>query len=260
MPNVVQVIVNADDLGMSPEVNDATFELIGQGKVTSATMLANAPSIADACQRIGNFSSCSFGVHLNITQFKPLTGPEGLRPLLSEDGMFSGYDRVRSGVRDSGLKNAVFSEFCAQIEACRSAGVEISHIDSHHHVHTILWIFPILKKVQKRFNIRRVRLTVNLYSPKDPASVQIQIKKAAYNFLLRSYVKTATTGAFADFQTFYECATASVLKNKVIEAMVHPGNIEYEGSQEETDLLRTPWEDQLRIPIELINYNNLPTR
>ena len=260
MPDVVKVIVNADDLGMYPEANDATFELIGQGKVTSATMLANAPSIEDALQRVGNFGSCSFGVHLNITQFKPLTGPEGLRQLLGEDGMFSGYDKVRSAVRDSGLKNAVFLEFCAQIEACQSAGVEISHIDSHHHVHTILWIFPILKKVQKRFNIRRVRLTTNLFSPKNPASAPLQIKKAAYNFLLRSYVKTATTGAFADFQTFYECATASVLKNKVIEAMVHPGNIEYEGSQDETDLLRTPWEDQLRIPIELINYNNLPTR
>ena len=101
---------------------------------------------------------------------------------------------------------------------------------------------------------------MNLYRPREPASAQIRIKKAAYNFLLRHYVKTATTGAFADFQTFYECATTSVLNNKMIEAMVHPGNIDYEGSQEETDLLRTPWEDQLRFPIELINYNNLPTR
>jgi hypothetical protein len=28
-------------------------------------------------------------------------------------------------------------------------------------------------------------------------------------------------------------------KNKIIEVMVHPGNVDYEGSQEETDPLRT---------------------
>ena len=98
---------------------------------------------------------------------------------------------------------------------------------------------------------------MNLYRPNDPASAQIKIKKAAYNFLLRHYVKTATTGGFADFQTFHEYATISVPKHKMIEAMVHPGNPDYEGSQEETELLRTPWEGQLRFPVQLINYNNL---
>ena len=84
MPSAIEVIVNADDLGMSPEVNEVTFELIENGKVTSATMLANAPSIEDACQRIGNYGSCSFGVHLNITEFKPLTKSEGIQQLLNE--------------------------------------------------------------------------------------------------------------------------------------------------------------------------------
>ena len=260
MPNVVKIIVNADDLGITPEVNDAIFDLMGQGKVTSATMIANAPYIEDACRQIGRYGSCSFGVHLNIAEFKPLSEPEGIRQLLNEDGTFAGYDRVRHAARNSGLADAVFLEFCAQIEMCRSAGVEISHIDSHQHVHTIPWIFPILKRVQKTFNIHRVRISKNLFGPREPASPQLRLKKAAYNFLIRHYVKTATTGAFADFRTFYECATASVLNNKQIEAMVHPGSIDYDWSKEETDLLLTDWEDRLRFPIELINYNALPPR
>ena len=101
---------------------------------------------------------------------------------------------------------------------------------------------------------------MNLYRPQEHASAQLRMKKAAYNFFLRHYISTATTGAFADFLTFYECATASVLNKKRIEAMVHPGNIDYQGSQEETDLLRTPWEDQLSFPVKLINYNDLPLR
>ena len=45
MQNIVQIIVNADDLGATPKVNDDTFELIDKGKVTSATMIANAPHL-----------------------------------------------------------------------------------------------------------------------------------------------------------------------------------------------------------------------
>ena len=260
MPNAVQIIVNADDLGATYKVNDVTFGLIAQGKVTSTTMLANGPCIDDAYQRISGCDSASFGVHLNITEHQPLNPTEEIRPLLNEDGRFAGYGRVRSVARDKGLANAVFLEFCAQIEKCKSAGVDISHIDSHHHVHLVPWIFPILKRVQRKFNIGRVRISKNLYSPRESVSNQLRIKKSAYNFLLRNYIKTSTTAGFADLCTFYECATSSVLKHKNIEVMVHPGLIAYEGNQEETELLRSPWESELRFPVELINYHNLPLR
>jgi len=260
MSQTVQVIVNADDLGATPMVNDVIFELMGKGKVTSATIIANSPCVEDAWQRLGNHVSCSFGVHLNITEFQPLTDGSGLHQLLDDDGGFAGYDCVRDANRDSELKQGVLSEFLAQIERCQSAGVEISHIDSHHHVHTIPWIFPILKKVQKQFDIRRVRISKNIYSPRDPISTKLRIKKIAYNTLLRNYFRTSTTGAFCDFQTFYEYASSRLLGHKKIEVMVHPGLIEYEGSVEETELLRTSWESQLKFPVELISFNDLDSR
>ena len=260
MRNIVQIIVNADDLGATPKVNDDTFELIDKGKVTSATMIANAPHFEGACQRIASYDSCSFGVHLNLTEFHPLVQTEAIQPLLDENGEFSGYDRVLSVTRSASLTEAVFTEFCAQMERCISAGVEVSHMDSHHHVHTIPWVMWVLKRVEKKFNIRRVRISKNIYGPRQPAPAKLRIKKAAYNFLLRHYVKTVTTDGFSEFQAFHEMATTTVLKHKIIELMIHPGSIDYEGSEEETDLLRTDWENQLMFPVELISYANLPLR
>jgi len=40
----IAIIVNADDLGMSAAVNEATCDLISKGRVSSATLLANAPA------------------------------------------------------------------------------------------------------------------------------------------------------------------------------------------------------------------------
>ena len=83
MANVVQIIVNADDLGASQMVNDVTFDLVAQGKVTSATMIANAPFLDDALHRIGGNNSCSFGVHLNLSEFQPLTDSRAIQVAFS---------------------------------------------------------------------------------------------------------------------------------------------------------------------------------
>ncbi len=70
----IAIVVNADDLGMSHEVNEATFDLLSKGRISSATMMANAPATREAATQVSKFPRCSFGVHLNLTQFEPLTG------------------------------------------------------------------------------------------------------------------------------------------------------------------------------------------
>ena len=39
----LNIVINADDLGISCEVNGAIFDLIEQGIVTSSTAVANGP-------------------------------------------------------------------------------------------------------------------------------------------------------------------------------------------------------------------------
>ncbi len=252
--NPMNLIINADDLGMNREVNEATFGLMEQGLLTSASIIANSPNVEEACANIANYPQISFGVHLNVSEFAPLGDISLLSPLLDEDGKFVS-DRLWQISVDSKLTDGIYQEFCAQIERLTELGVQISHIDSHHHVHTLPRIFPILKRVQRRFQIRKVRITKNVYGIHDKAPTVLRIKKSLYNFLLKTCYQTKTTEGFTDFRLFCEYASANRMKYRTCELMIHPGNRFYD--QSEVELLRSPWRDSLGFPVRLISYRDL---
>jgi predicted glycoside hydrolase/deacetylase ChbG (UPF0249 family) len=246
------VIVNADDLGMSQEVNEATFALISKGRVSSATIIANGPAIRQVVTHVSRFPWCSFGVHLNVTQFEPLTGGAGARLLVDERGQMSranetagpGPERVR----------AVYRELCAQIERVASFGVNISHFDSHNHVHTRPAFFLALKEAQRRYKIRRVRLSKNFYSSEQPCPPGLLLKKRAYNWALKAVYWTRTTDAFTEFLTYYRADVTKKRSAGRIELMVHPG-APY--AAEETAILETDWIARMNVPVQLISYAQL---
>ena len=251
----VRLIVNADDLGASPAVNDATFALIEQGLVTSATLIANAPYVVEACEQMGRFPECSFGIHLNLTEYFPLSDSPALEPLLDDKGEFAGEERIRAVKIDSSLRRGIFEEFASQIERLLSLGATVEHIDSHHHVHNIPRVFPELKRIQKRFQIRKVRISRNIYGVDEQVSRALKLKKSAFNWLLRRYFRTKTTQGFSDFLLFHQNAMSGRMEHRTFEAMVHPGNTYY--SEEEVKLLTGSWRDTLDIPVELISYRQL---
>src|ERR1700742_5006608 len=90
------LIINSEDLGTSPQINDETFALMDAGLVTSCNVIANSPSFDQAAARIRRFPHCSFAVHLNLTAFRPLTQSAALKPILDETGHFSGWNRLRA--------------------------------------------------------------------------------------------------------------------------------------------------------------------
>jgi len=250
----MQVIVNADDLGMSARINDAIFELIGARKVSSATIMANGPAMREAAANVRLFPDCSFGIHLNLTQFQPLIGGAGATVLTNGTGQLSRDIETTSPT--IALLRAAYEECCAQIELLSAAGVSISHFDSHNHVHTRPHIFPVLKALQKRYGIRRVRLAKNLYGASQRCSSSLLWKKRAYNAALRHVYRTRTTDVFTEFVTFAEACREGTPSFRSAEVMVHPGAA-YAG--EETNRLRSDWIGSLTgHRVELIDYRQLP--
>jgi chitin disaccharide deacetylase len=248
----IVIIVNADDLGMSREVNDATFELMSRGRVSSATILANAPATRDAARRAQAFPRCSFGVHLNLTQFEPLTGGPGARLLGDERGQMTRANRTAAA--DPARIRAAYRELCAQIECVARLGVRITHLDSHHHVHTRPGFFPVLKAVQRRYGIRRVRLSKNFYAPDAPCPAPLAWRKRAYNQALESVYATVTTGAFTEFLTYYHADDISRRSIDRVELMVHPGAA---SAARETAILESDWIARMGRQVQLISYADL---
>ncbi len=250
----MRVIINADDLGMNAVVNSATFDLMARGRITSATLLANGAAVEEAAARTREFPNCSFGIHLNLTQYRPLTTEAGLAPLLDQAGRFVGK-AVRSVKLTPALREAILEEWSAQVRRLLDLGVTVSHLDSHHHVHTVPGLFRVVKRLQKRFGIRKARLSMNIYPPSIPVTRKLLAMKWAWNLALRRWHRTQTTDAFSGFAGFCEAAAVRELNCQSVELMAHPGGELFDS---ETRLLDdASWQERLGFPLSLISYHEL---
>jgi predicted glycoside hydrolase/deacetylase ChbG (UPF0249 family) len=252
----MKIIINSDDLGISSRVNEAILGLMDQRRVTSATLMANAPAAEDAVRQMGRYKNCSFGVHLNLTQFASLSGDPGLAPLLDTNGAFLGITQhgISSVPLTKELKQGIYVEWCAQIESAFAMGVPVSHIDSHHHVHTRVGMLGVLRRIQQRFGIRKVRLRRNLAGTSAPMRIARGVVNNAWNFALRNLVHATTTDGFLAFAPFHERLRAGMRFKGTIEVMCHPGAEKFAA---ETELLRGDWKEKFERQVELISYNDL---
>ena len=252
--HVKRIIINADDLGLNRQVNEAALALMDAGLVTSATIMANGPCWSEAIDLARSRPDHSFGVHLNLTEGRPLCSDRLLEPFLDVEGNFRRLDCYH--YLPLAVMEGAFRELCAQIERIQSTGIRISHLDSHQYLHTQPRFFGVLKRLQSHFRIRKIRISKNLYgSHKELCPPILLCRKALWNFALRSFYRTKTTAGFTDFCTFVEIVHQHCgLPHPSLEIMVHPGN---EKRAEETALLSS-WKPQdLPFPVRLINYHEL---
>ena len=249
----MKVIINGDDLAYSQESNSEVFKLMKMRKISSATIMANGTCFEEAV--IGsrkNYEDCSFGIHLNLTEFMPITNNQ----IMYDSGLVDGYGfsgKIRKIKLDKYLKEAIYLELEQQIIKLLDNGIKISHIDSHHHIHTIPKLFFIIKKLQKKFNIKKVRRSMNYYNKFYRVSFGKKLGKHLWNGMMNYYFKTIMTDYFTFAKFFITDIHNCVFRNDfTIELMCHPGS---EAHGEETELLYTDW--LKKYDIELISYNDL---
>lgn len=259
-PRMAKVIINADDLGISPAVNDAVFDLMSRGRISSATTLVGGAAFDDACRRAQLLDQCSFGVHLYVTELKPKTDPNVFNEhgLISSDGTFN--NAIRSIEPTEQLKEAIFREWRAQLQCARENGLKVSHVDSHHHVHTIPWLFGVVSKLARQSGIAAVRRSMDLYERSEAVpSASLRLKKMVWNGALTVLSGAKSTRHFTNFKWFLQMARTGALNGGSalrgpVELMCHPG---HSGFAEETALLDTDWRSQIGFPVKLINFNDL---
>ncbi len=253
----MRIIINADDLGRNAETNANIISLARVNKITSVSLIANAPALEDAVTALQACRSISTGIHLNLTEFFPLTSPEklgSLKECTTEAGSFLGEHFLRKRTITLSLQNAIFLEFKMQVEALLARNIQISHIDSHNHIHTIPGLFFVVKRLQHHFGIRKVRTTWNLFSPGKEPGFACRLKKQTWHAALRSYYRTTTTQAFTSLADFVEVAATRKLPFNSVEVMVHPGHPDFDY---ETRILNTNWRDRLLCETKLISYRDL---
>ena len=100
------------------------------------------------------------GVHLALTQVKPILPPERIPGLTGDTGAFPAGPRQFVTRLMSGRIHAdeIRAEWTAQIERALALGVRISHLDGHQHLHVLPGVARIFREVAEKFGIRAMRL------------------------------------------------------------------------------------------------------
>lgn len=145
-----KLIVNADDFGYCEAVNYGIISAHRNGIVTSTTIMANMPGFDHAVNLLKENKDIGCGVHMTLSCNKPLN--DNLKSLVDENGMF--YKRINAEVISKIDLDELYYEFCSQIDKVKNAGVEITHLDSHHHVHTILHFKDVIKTIMDKYNLK----------------------------------------------------------------------------------------------------------
>jgi predicted glycoside hydrolase/deacetylase ChbG (UPF0249 family) len=152
------LVIHADDFGETIEITNGIRRGIEAGVLTSTSIMANMPATTYALQRVRPLAGhASFGVHLNLCEGRPLTRA----PTLSgEAGEFHcKRDLIRRALSRKLSLPELESEISAQIALVRDAGVAVSHVDGHKHLHQLPVISTAVANVLPRFGIERVRVT-----------------------------------------------------------------------------------------------------
>jgi predicted glycoside hydrolase/deacetylase ChbG (UPF0249 family) len=218
----MRIIIDADDLGMSEAVDDAIASCIHDNLVTSVSLLANGPAFEHAVAILKALGDVDVGVHLDLSEFRPLTEVRTMRALLTPEGTFS-----RASLRvDRGMIPDVVAEWCAQVERVRSAGIVVTHLDSHQHMHLRPVLFPALAEVVARTGIRRVRGMGRLgrggrFGP--VSRVAARVRAAQFRRALAG-IGAITTDEHASPTDLFAAGPGVLRGVETLEVLVHPGN------------------------------------
>jgi len=158
---VRNLIVNADDLAWAEGVNRGIAEAHRNGIVTSASILANGAAFASAVELVKAAPSLGLGVHLNLSDGKPVSPPATVPSIVNDRGAFKGGPEallLHVARRNLRLKE-VEIEWESQIHKVVNAGIQPTHLDGHKHVHMLPGMFEIVLRLAKRNGIAAVRIS-----------------------------------------------------------------------------------------------------
>ena len=192
-----QLIVNADDFGLTSGVNRAIVEAHRDGVVSSATLMANSAAFDQAVEVARARPQLSVGCHVVLVDGTPVSLPETVDTLLAirsaEPGNF--YSSLSAFAARATLggfdREQLVAEITAQIRKIQATGLEVTHLDSHKHAHIFPEILRAMLRAAKICGVRAIR------SPFVPMKAIMAQNFAGKRVLLKRYGQVRVLNTFA---------------------------------------------------------------
>ena len=194
-----QLIVAADDFGLTRSINEGIVRSHEEGIVTSLNLLPTGEAFDDALRLAKDIGLDEAGAHLALTETIPVADPSRIPSLVDKDGRFyKGHAQFFLKFLSGAINlDEVYVEWKAQLDRIASTDIRITNLSSHEHIHMVPEFLGIFVKLAKEYDIPAIR-----YPHKDRSSRRPSVK-TFYKKLALSYFEKRMLRALR-----YSCITA----------------------------------------------------
>jgi predicted glycoside hydrolase/deacetylase ChbG (UPF0249 family) len=163
---VKRLIVNADDFGLTENVNRGILDAHREGIVTSTTLLANGMAFDAAAAASKRFHLLGIGVHLNLTEGVPVAEASHIPTLVDRGGrLYLTPARLWVGISTGQVSlSDIETELRAQVAKVFHAGIKPTHFDGHKHVHVLPRVSEVVIGLAHEFRVPAVRCPEEQYA------------------------------------------------------------------------------------------------
>jgi hopanoid biosynthesis associated protein HpnK len=161
-----RLIVNADDFGLTEKINQAIMESHFGGLLSSTSLLANGQAFDSAVALSRQAPRLGVGVHLNLTEGKPVAPAASIPSLMNGRGYIVRKPARLWRAMILGQVSAadIEKELRAQIEKVLAAGIVATHLDSHKHVHALPVLGRMVISLARQYGIPAIRCVAEGWS------------------------------------------------------------------------------------------------
>jgi predicted glycoside hydrolase/deacetylase ChbG (UPF0249 family) len=155
----IRLIVTGDDAGLSRGIDRSALQLHARGMISSVSVMANFPRLQDAIRLYQEFPELEIGLHLNLSDGKPLTAAAARSELTNGNGIFRNrlFLFALSMFPSAELLAVMRGELTAQIERMLEAGVQPAHLTTHCHFHVFPAVRDLVYELATAYHVRWVR-------------------------------------------------------------------------------------------------------
>lgn len=223
------LIINADDYGLTEATSRSILDCHERGVLTSTTVLAPAPGFSGTVGLLRDHPDLGVGVHLALVgEDPPLLSAAEIPSLVDESGRFpiSWKQFARAAAMGRVDSADVERELRAQIDAVRSVGVTLTHLDSHQHLHEWPTLWGVIRRLADAAGVRAVRTT----RTSGVAPMAVLGRLAALRARRSGLVTTDRFAGFSDSGSLTESALLAALESipadvGSVEIGCHPGAV-----------------------------------
>lgn len=269
-----RLIVNADDFGRSPSINQAVLRAHREGILTTASLMVNETACDEAVALARENPRLGVGLHLTLVCGHSALTPGQIPGLVNAKREFTNNPGA-AGFRyffQGSLREQLRAELHAQFRKFRETGLELDHVNGHLHLHLHPTVLHLLMQDAGQLGLHRVRLTF------DPLRLNLRLAQGhlAYRLLHVVIFHSLSARARPKFRRLgwrhtgnvfgllqnarvdeaYVLALLSALPAGDSELYSHPSLDEF---RNEFEALISPRvrSDVARLGIELIRYQDL---